>query len=285
MKSAIEKKSFSGELQAGVMGWPIEHSLSPRLHRFWLQEYKIKGSYVALPVKPENLEKSLCEMRDKRYRGVNLTIPHKENAMAFIDHIDPLAKRIGAVNTVVVRSDGTLEGHNTDVYGFSQNLINAGFVPTNRPVVVFGAGGAARAAIAGLTKIGVGEIRIVNRSKDRAHSLINTFPDADIRIFDWDDALVLKDAVLLVNATSLGLTGQSPLEFKLDHLPADAWVNDMVYVPMMTGLLKRARERDNKIIDGLGMLLYQARPAFAAFFGVDPEVTDELRSYVLGDAR
>jgi shikimate dehydrogenase len=267
--------------KAGVMGWPVEHSLSPRLHGYWLKKYGIKGGYEALAVDPQNLTKSLKGLNNKRFSGVNLTVPHKEAALAVMDSIDAVAKRIGAVNTVIVHADGKLEGRNTDAFGFTQNLVAVGFHANQKPVVVLGAGGAARAAVTALMDVGCGEIRIVNRTRERAEELAKDF-GGSIRIFSWGDPAALKDAALLANATSLGLKGQPPLEISLDTLPKDALVTDMVYAPLETDLLKRAEARGNKTVDGLGMLLHQARPAFRAFFGVDPEVTDDLRRHVLG---
>jgi len=274
-------KTDTKTMKAGVLGWPVKHSLSPRLHHFWLQKYKIEGTYEAMAVKPEEVKKVLRNLPDQKFSGVNLTIPHKEIAVEVVDHLHSFAKRIGAENMVVIRKDGTLEGRNTDAYGFTQNLLCAGFASDERPITVLGAGGVARAVIAALLDMGFTDIRIVNRTRNRAEMLANTFSKTKISIFGWSDTHFLKDSILLVNATSLGLHGQPPLELSLDRLPDDAWVNDLVYVPLMTELLKRAQARGNKIVDGLGMLLHQARPAFSAFFGMEPEVTDDLRSFVL----
>ena len=263
------------------MGWPIEHSLSPRLHGWWLSHYGIDGSYSALPVPPEGLERALKNLSGQGFCGVKSTVPHKEAALKYVDHVDPLAHCVGAINTVLVRGDGTLEGRNTDVYGFTQNLISAGYRPGRKPVVILGAGGASRAALAALLDMGVDEIRIINRTLERIGTLTATF-GAAIRGFSWNDAnCAFENAELLVNATSLGMKGQPPLEIPLDALPSTALVTDMVYAPLETGLLKHAQARGNPTLDGLGMLLHQARPAFAAFFGVDPEVTEDLRRFVL----
>jgi shikimate dehydrogenase len=267
--------------KAASVGWPITHSLSPRLHGYWLRKYGIKGSYVALAVKPEDFRHALKDLPAQEFRGVNLTMPHKEAALKIVDHTEPLAKRIGAINTVIVRDDGTLEGRNTDAYGFTQNLLSAGLVAGDRPVTLLGAGGAARAGLVALIDMGFTDIRIVNRTKERAEALAKTFPQTKTISFSWGDPNALKDALLLVNATSLGMKGQPLLELSLDALPKDAWVNDMVYAPLETDLLKRAKARGNKTVDGLGMLLHQARPAFKAFFGTDPEVTTELRAIML----
>lgn len=268
-------------MKAGVIGWPVEHSLSPKLHGFWLKRYGIDGSYVRLPVPLEGLERALKNLPAQGFRGVNLTMPHKEAALAFVDHIDPRARRISAVNTVVVRADGALEGRNTDIYGFAQNLLSANYKPGGKPAVILGAGGAARAGIEALLELGVTEVRVLNRTKERAEALRKIFGDA-VTIFAWNDAQRAFDgAGLLVNATTLGMKGQPPLDVPLDSLPPDALVADMVYAPLETELLRKARQRRNPVLDGLGMLLHQARPAFEAFFGRDPEVTEELRRFVL----
>jgi len=264
------------------MGWPVAHSLSPRLHGFWLKKYGISGTYAALPVKPEQLREELKFLSDKGFCGVNLTVPHKESALALVDEVEPLARSIGAINTIVVREDGSLLGRNTDAYGFTQNLLAAGFKPSKQSATLLGAGGAARAGLAALLAMGFSDIRIVNRTRDKAEKLAAEFAPDKIHVFDWDDPDALAASDLLVNATSLGLKGQPPLEITLDALPRAAWVTDMVYVPLQTDLLQRAAQRGHRTVDGLGMLLHQARPAFAAFFGKDPEVTEELRAYVLG---
>ncbi len=269
-------------LRAGVMGWPVRHSLSPRLHGYWLKAYGIDGRYEALEVHPEALPDALKTLTEGGFRGVNLTVPHKEHALKVVQERDPLAARIGAVNTVIVQDDGTLKGLNTDVYGFSQNLRAAGFdlaLPSG--VTVIGAGGAARAVLAALIGMGFRDIRLSNRTRGRAETLARDFSLPDNAVYGWKEAAALEGSGLLVNATSLGLEGQPPLDLDLGPLPRDAWVTDLVYRPLMTDLLVKAERRGNRVVDGLGMLLHQARPAFAAFFGVDPQVTDELRRHVL----
>lgn len=274
---------MSSEIQAkaGVVGWPVKHSLSPRLHRFWLRKYGIDGEYVALPVEPENLTATLKYLSAQKFRGVNLTVPHKEAALSVVEAVDPLARRVGAINTVLVQPDGTLLGRNTDVFGFTENLREGGYKIDHRPVTLLGAGGAARAALVALADMGVQHIRIVNRSQDKAEALARHFTVPKIEVFSWDNPQALEHTGLLINATSLGLVGQPPLEINLESLPLDAFVTDMVYVPLKTDLLQRAEKRGNPVIDGLGMLLHQARPAFQAFFGVDPAVTPELRRHVM----
>ncbi len=272
---------------AGVMGWPVAHSRSPRLHGFWLARYGIDGAYLPLPVRPENLEAALRSLPVLGFAGCNLTIPHKEAALALVDRLDPLAKRIGAINTVVVAPTGELTGSNTDVFGFRENLLSAAktWRANAGPAVVIGAGGAARAALAVLAEGGAPEIRLVNRSRDRAEALARVFGPS-VTVIDWEKrAAALDGASLLVNSTSLGMAGQPPLDLALDDLPREAIVTDMVYVPLETPLLREARRRGNLAVDGLGMLLHQGRPGFAAWFGVDPEVTATQREAVLATMR
>ena len=268
-------------LRAGVMGWPVGHSLSPRLHGYWLKKYGIEGSFDALAVPPEKLAQELHELPKQGFRGVNLTIPHKEKALMSMDELDPIAQRIGSVNLVVVRADGSLEGRNTDVYGFAQNLLKAGVDVRAGPSTILGAGGSARAVVVALQDMGAEEIRIVNRTPERAEALKRQMGGM-IEVFPWGRARSAMDgAMLLVNTTSLGMQGQPPLDVTIDRLARRATVTDLVYAPLMTGLLQRAQKREHRVVDGLGMLLHQARPAFAAFFGRDPEVTEDLRRYVL----
>jgi shikimate dehydrogenase len=269
---------------AGVMGWPVKHSRSPRLHGYWLDKYRIDGAYIPLPVAPERIVQALKALPALGFAGVNLTVPHKETALAAVDHVDAVARRIGAVNTIVVRSDGTLEGSNTDAYGFYESL-RAGapsWQAKMGPAVMLGAGGAARAVAAALLDAGVPELRIVNRTAARAESLAAGL-GAAAKVVAWGEwKQALRDAALLVNTTTLGMTGQAPLGIDLAALPTKAVVNDIVYVPLETELLRAARQRGNPTVDGLGMLLHQARPGFHAWFGVDPRVTPELHAHVLG---
>jgi len=270
-------------LKAGVMGWPVDHSRSPALHGFWLKTLGVDGSYVPLPVKPEDLAQALRDLPRQGFVGVNLTVPHKEAAMEIVDEISPEARRIGAVNTVFVTADGRLKATNTDGYGFITSL-KAGapnFNPSAGPAVVLGAGGAARAICVALQDAGVPEICIINRTLERAENLAAALTGPFVTA-PWDDrARRLKDANLLVNTTTLGMKGQGPLEIDLAHLPHKATVTDIVYVPLETPLLAAARACGNPVVDGLGMLLYQAQPGFAGWFGKKPEVTPDLRAYVL----
>jgi shikimate dehydrogenase len=270
-------------IRAGVMGWPVEHSRSPLLHGFWLRQHRIDGAYELLPVRPDDLKAALRGLAARGFAGCNLTIPHKQAALAIIDHVDATAARIGAVNTVVVRRDGALEGRNTDAFGFRENLrmVQPTWQASAGPAVVLGAGGAARAVVAALLDEGAPEIRLVNRSRDHAAALATAL-GGPIAVIDWPHrAAALVNAALLVNTTSLGMSGQPALDLALDALPQAAIVNDIVYAPLETPLLRAARRRGNPVVDGIGMLLHQARPAFAAWFGVLPEVTPALRQAVV----
>jgi shikimate dehydrogenase len=269
---------------AGVMGFPVAHSRSPRLHGYWLAEHDIDGAYVPFPVKPADLERALRALPVLGIVGCNLTIPHKEAAVPVLDQVDDSVKLVGAVNTVIVGADGKLRGMNTDIAGFCGSVREAmpGFA--GKRGVVLGAGGAARAVLGGLAELGVKEIRLTNRTATRAEALaaaLDKLP-VTIGVVPWAArSAALDGADILVNATSLGMEGEPPLELALDRLPKSALVLDAVYVPLETQLLKAARARKNPVADGLAMLLHQARPAFAAWFGVDPKVTPGLRAYVL----
>jgi shikimate dehydrogenase len=269
--------------KAGVMGWPVAHSRSPVLHGFWLERYGIDGAYVPMAVRPADLEAALRALPILGFAGCNLTIPHKEQALGLVDRCDALARRIGAVNTVVVSADGTLIGTNTDGFGFVESLKAGcpGWQPQTGPAVILGAGGAARSIIVALIDLGVPEIRLLNRNSERAESLAAEL-GGPITVRSWDSrSAELPSASLLVNATSLGMAGSPPLELSLDELPPEAVVTDIVYVPLETPLLAAARRRGHPVVDGLGMLLHQARPGFAAWFGVEPDVVPELRDAVL----
>lgn len=267
---------------AGVMGWPVAHSRSPAIHNHWIRHYGLNGSYVLLPVQPELIGDAVRGLRALGFAGCNITIPHKVAAMPLVDRIEPLAQRIGAINTIVVEQDGTLAGYNTDAYGYIQSLLDA--QPDWRadagPITVLGAGGAARAILVALAERGAKEIRLCNRSPDKAQALAQEF-GTPIRAVPWEQREeALDGAALLVNTTSLGMKGQAPLEISLARLPRQALVSDIIYVPLETPLLAVARQRGNATVNGLGMLLNQARPAFQHWFGVMPEVTPELRRLV-----
>ncbi|HEV2161536.1 MAG TPA: shikimate dehydrogenase [Stellaceae bacterium] len=273
-------------MRACVMGWPIAHSLSPALHGYWLKAHGIAGEYSRLAVAPADLPAALARLRTEGWRGCNLTIPHKEAALAQLDRVDAAARRIGAVNTIAVEN-GKLAGFNTDGFGFIENLRAAvpDFDAKAGPAVVLGAGGAARAIIDALGAAGAPAIRLANRSLDRARTLARNFGGA-IEPVPWDRrAAALDGATLLVNATSLGMDKNPPLELDLARLPKTAVVNDIVYAPLETALLKAAKARGNRTVDGLGMLLHQGRPGFELWFGVRPAVTPALRAAVLAAMR
>ncbi len=264
---------------AGVMGWPIAHSRSPKIHSFWFEEHAIDGAYVPLAVEPGKLETALRALPALGFAGCNLTIPHKETALRCLDHVDPAAARIGAVNCVVVGKDGALTGKNYDGYGFVASLHEAApaWRAENGPCVVIGAGGGARAIVSGLLDAGAREIRLYNRTLERAERIVADFGPA-VCAYPWDSRRDgLAGAGLLVNTTSLGMVGQEPLDLPLAALPKTAVVADIVYAPLETPLLAEARRKGATAVDGLGMLLHQARPAFRDWTGVMPEVTPQLR--------
>lgn len=272
-------------LKAGVIGWPVAHSLSPTLHGYWLKEHHINGRYDRLAIPPEDLKSFLSGLKDHGLQGVNVTLPHKENACQLMDETSSFARRVQAVNTVIVRDDGSLFGDNTDGFGFIESLKSS--APTydfaNAPAVVLGAGGAARAILAALHDAGVPEIRLTNRTRQRAEDLVSQL-DIPVDLLDWPLAPdALSDAGLVINTTSLGLKGtpSGALLNMARALPAKSLVTDIVYTPLITPFLQTARDRGAQTVDGLGMLLHQARPGFEAWFGVTPAVTPELRQALL----
>ena len=265
-------------LLAGVMGFPVMHSRSPKIHNYWLEKHGLSGRYVPLAVRPEGLQAALRALPALGFSGCNLTIPHKETAMRLVDKLDAASKRIGAINCVTVEKDGSLSGSNNDGYGYIQSVLHA--QPKWRvdagPIVVLGAGGGARAVLAALAERGAREIRLINRTDTRA-SLLAEDLGAPIKAIPWSQrAHALKDAAMLVNTTSQGMIGQPALDIEIETLPRTALVSDIVYVPKKTPLLAVAKARGNPIVGGLGMLLHQARPAFKGWFGIEPEVTPEL---------
>ena len=267
---------------AGVMGWPISHSRSPKLHGYWLERHGIAGTYVPLPVRPERLEAALRGLPALGFAGCNVTIPHKEDVMRRVDRVEPIARRIGAVNCVIVQPDGSLLGTNNDGYGYIHSLSDAypDWHADAGPAVVLGAGGGSRAVVASLLDAGAPEIRLLNRTPARARDLAAEY-GARVTALPWEErGEALAGAALLVNATSQGMVGQEPLDIALDRLPRSALVSDIVYIPLETPLLAAARARGNRAVNGLGMLLHQAVPAFEAWFGVRPEVTPELRRMI-----
>ncbi len=267
-------------LLAGVMGWPIMHSRSPLLHNYWFRQHELAGTYVPLAIRPEGLAAALRALHPLGFAGCNLTIPHKQQAMTIVDEVDTLARNIGAISCVIVRPDGSLAGTNNDCYGFIHNTRQEqpGWQADSGPIVVIGAGGGSRAVCYGLAQEGAKEIRLVNRTFSRAKSIAEAF-GGPVRALLWEQRHdALEGAVMVVNTTSCGMVGQSALDIKLDKLPAGALAADIIYSPLETPFLAAARKRGNRTVNGLGMLLHQGRPAWQAWFGIEPEVTAELRA-------
>ncbi len=268
---------------AGVIGWPIGHSLSPRLHGHWLKRYGVAGTYIPMAVAPEQVGNAINGVVALGLAGCNVTVPHKEAVMPFLDEVEPAARRIGAVNTIVVKPDGRTVGSNTDGFGFLENIRAGvdGWRPDAGPAVVIGAGGAARSILVALTDGGCPEIRLVNRSPERAERVAAEM-GSPVRAVPWERRTeALDGASLLVNTSAAGMAGNPPLDLILGSLPKSAIVTDIVYAPLRTKLLVDAAENGNRTVDGLGMLLHQARPGFEAWFGVSPTVDQALRAAVL----
>jgi shikimate dehydrogenase len=269
-------------LLACVMGWPIMHSRSPLLHNYWFARHGLAGTYVPVAVHPDRLAAALRALHPLGFSGCNLTIPLKQLAMAIVDEVDTVARRIGAISCVTVRPDGSLSGTNNDWYGFVHNLKQdiPGWRADAGPVAVLGAGGGARAVCYGLMQEGAKEIRLVNRTYARAQAIADEF-GGPIRALHWAQREgSLEGAAMVVNATSQGMAGQPALDIGLDRLPPSALAADIIYTPLETPFLAAARKRGNRTVNGLGMLLHQGRPAWKAWFGIDTEVTAELRERV-----
>lgn len=272
---------FSGTMKvAGVIGWPVAHSLSPRLHNYWLGHYHIDGVYIPMPVKPEHLPEVLRALPKMGFRGCNLTLPHKEQLLPCLDSMDDDVRAVGAANTVVIGQDGSLHGMNTDVYGFVRTL-QPHMTGSKDKAVVLGAGGAAKAVCYGLIKENFGEIILINRTQAKAEALAGHFPGR-LLVKPWAQrSAMLEGCDLLVNATSLGMAHHEPLEITLDALPNESVVMDIVYTPLHTPLLLEAKKRGNRVVDGLGMLIYQAMPGFKSWFGMKPDITPELKEHLV----
>jgi len=268
---------------AGVIGSPIAHSRSPQLHAHWLRTLGIRGHYIPMDVAEEDLETVLRTLPKAGFVGVNITVPHKERALAIADLVTDRATIIGAANTLVFRKDGQIQADNTDGYGFIENLRQGApdWDPKAGPAAVLGAGGAARAVIAALLDVGVPEILLSNRTRVRAEALRQDF-GRKLTVVEWVQAgNSLEHAATVVNTTSLGMVGQSQLRVPLDGLQKGALVTDLVYAPLKTRLLEEAERMGCVTVDGLGMLLHQAVPGFERWFGTRPEVDAEARAAAL----
>lgn len=269
---------------AGLIGNPISHSKSPLIHNYWMEKYKIDGAYIPMHVDKEDIHDVLKALPKAGLCGVNITVPFKIDCMKYVDELTDEAKAAGAVNTLIFNQNKGIQGHNTDGLGFILNLLEKkpSLNLQNSKMVIFGTGGAARGVCGALVLAGCKEIKLVYRTREKADKLIEEIGGNIIPI-QWDDrSEILYDADVLANATVLGMEGFEPLEIDLSNLPLQAIVSDLVYAPLQTELIKSAQEKGNMVADGLGMLLHQARPAFKAWFGLMPEVTEELRTLLTG---
>ena len=264
---------------AGVMGWPVMHSRSPMMHNYWMTQQGLAGTYVPLEIEPGTLEAALRAMHPLGFAGCNLTIPHKQDAMTIVDEVDDVAKKIGAISCVVVREDGSLFGTNNDWLGFLGNLKQhePDWRADSGPVTVVGAGGGGRAVCYALLREGAAEIRLVNRTRERAEAIAEEF-GGPFTVLPWEDRHdALEGAATVVNVTSQGMAGEPALDLRLDKLSANALAADIIYIPLETPFLAAARQRGNRTLNGLGMLLHQGLPAWRMWFGIEPTVTADLR--------
>ena len=269
---------------ACVIGWPVEHSRSPLLHGYWLKKYGIDGTYTKRAVAPEAVADFLRSLRANGYVGCNVTVPHKAAAFSAADEREDSAKAVSAANTLWL-SDGKLVAANTDTYGYMTNLSQQapGWDRRDAPVSILGAGGAARAIVFGFLDAGVSEIRVFNRTRARAETIAQQFGSC-VKVFDWSEREAgSRDSAVLVNTTTIGMNGVGTLDFDLAGFDPECVVSDIVYVPLETELLRKAKSQGLRTVDGLGMLLHQGVPGFEKWFGVRPEVTDELRNLIVGD--
>lgn len=263
---------------AGLIGWPVAQSRSPVIQNFWLNEHRIPGRYLPLPVVPEDLAGLLKGLPLLGFRGCNVTMPHKQAVMPLLARVDPSASRIGAVNTIVVQPDGSLRGFNNDGVGFVQSLrdASAGWRADAGPALILGSGGAARAVIVALLEAGARHIAVANRTAERAETMARAI-DAKLTLIPWEQRhAAIADSALVVNATDRGMAGKPALEISLDRLPPESIVADLIYTPPATPFLQAAQARGNLTVNGLGLLLNQARLAFEAWFGVRPDITPAL---------
>lgn len=286
MTGAASGQPITGRTRlAGVIGWPVAHSRSPCLHNEWLRRNGLDGAYVPLPVPPGRLEAAVHGLQAAGFAGVNVTIPHKEAACRLSHELTPAARRCGAVNTLRFGPDGRLHGDSTDGQGFLDSLRADGVDPAAGPALVLGAGGAARAIVAALQELGVA-VRLANRTRARAEALAQdlSVPGQPVEVIDWDAReAALPDQALLVNTSPIGMAASPGSPCRLDAAPPGLVVADIVYVPRVTPLLAEARARGLRTVEGLGMLIYQARIGFTAFFGQSPAVDEALLAHVRAD--
>jgi shikimate dehydrogenase len=268
---------------AGVMGMPIFQSRSPLIHNHWIAVHGIQAAYGHFPVQIDQVESAIRGLSALGLAGCNITLPHKVKAMALMDHLTPMAQRVGAINCIVVQADGSLHGHNNDGYGYLQSIRDdkLDWRADAGPITLLGAGGAARAVIIALIDAGAQEIRLLNRSRDKAQELAALNPQV-VKVHDWSERhAALAGAAMLINTTNQGMYDQPPLDLLLDELPRSALVSDLIYVPLETPLIKAAKARGHVAVNGLGMLLNQAVPAFEAWFGIKPVIDAVLRQKIL----
>jgi shikimate dehydrogenase len=264
---------------AGVMGWPVMHSRSPLMHNYWMEQQGLAGTYVFLEIKPGELAPALRALHPLRFSGCNLTIPHKLDAMTIVDEVDDVAKKIGAISCVVVREDGSLFGTNNDWLGFIGNVKQQqpGWRADEGPIAVIGAGGGGRAVVYALLQEGATEIRLINRTRAKAELIAEQF-GGPISVLPWEDRHdALEGVAMAVNVTSQGMVGEAALDLRLDKLSKSALAADIIYTPLESPFLAACRERGNRTVNGLGMLLHQGPPAWKMWFNVEPTVTAELR--------
>ncbi len=270
--------------RACVIGWPVEHSRSPLIHGYWLKRYGIDGAYTKEAVRPDAVAGFLKSLAVRGFIGCNVTVPHKEVAFAAADEAEASARAVSAANTLWL-SGGRLHAANTDTYGFMTHLqlTAPGWDQRDAPVSILGAGGAARAIIYGFLEAGVGEVHLFNRTRERAEAIALEFGPR-VKVFDWSErGRRSRKAAVLVNTTTVGMNGVGSLDLDFHTFDERCVVADIVYVPLETQLIVRAQGRGLRTVDGLGMLLHQAVPGFEKWFGVRPEVTDELRRLLIAD--
>ena len=268
---------------AAVLGHPINHSKSPKLHNYWLSLFNIDGYYIPLDIDPRYFENSVRALSGLGFVGANVTIPYKEKVLKIADKISDRAAIIGAANTLTFLPDGKIYADNTDGYGFLQNIKCKynDWTAGEGTSVVFGAGGASRAILGALIEDGANEVILANRTRSRADQLRSDF-GAKIKVVDWMKVQnYLSDASTVINATSLGMDGKAELPIPLQGLKKNTLVTDIVYTPLNTPLLENAAKRGCRTVDGLGMLIHQAIPGFERWFGVKPDVSEKLRELLI----